>query len=277
MQEVNAQECRSMRKKRRHCPRLAIRKPQGLPPASAAVRAWVVLLPLLTAGCFQALLPQGPSSTLAFTCALLDPAQADAVVVESWLGPDASLDAKPLLDRLAAVLADLSGRPASAFSVSERGGPPIPAGGWTREALAAEGQGYLRQRTVTLRVLWVGSMAETATGTVAAPGTVVVAVDSVAAGAQLLGRSVPEVALAVLLHHAGHALGLVNQGVPVQDPDIQDREGPPGHERDPAAVLNAAWDDARTLSWAGNATYDGFGAADRADWAAARAPGGVCT
>ncbi|HUR64082.1 MAG TPA: hypothetical protein VM241_06350 [Candidatus Thermoplasmatota archaeon] len=243
------------------------------------MRPWtvvVVLLPLLTAGCFQ-LLREGPSTTLGFTCAVLDPAQADAVVVESWLGPDVRLNATPVLARLVEVLAGLSGRSLSAFSIAQREGPAVPAGGWDRVRLAAEAGPYLGQRTVTLRVLWVGSMAEPATGFVARPGTVVVALDSVMAGAQQVGRPVEPVALAVLLHQVGHALGLVNQGVPVQDPDIQEREGPAGHDRDPAAVLNAAWDDARTLAWAGNATYDHFGAADRADWAAARGPGGVCT
>jgi hypothetical protein len=241
------------------------------------VRAWVLVLPLLTAGCFQALLREGPSSTLGFTCAVLDPAQDDAVVLESWVAPDATVDVGPAVARLAAVLANVTGRAPATFSVVRQTGPAAPEGGWTRERLAAEAQPYLRQRTVTLRILWVDSMAEPATGFVAAPGTVVVALDSVAAGALLVGRPVGQVALAVLLHQVGHALGETNLGVPVQDPDIQDREGPAGHDRDPASVLNAAWDDARTLAWAGNATYDGYGAADLADWAAARQPGGVCT
>src|SRR5439155_1200292 len=112
---------------------------------------------------------------------------SDAVVVESWVGPDVRLNVTPVLGQLAAVLGNVTGRGAGVVSVVERDGPPVPEGGWTREALAAQAQPYLRQRTVTLRVLWVGSMA-----------------------------------------------------------------------------------------WAANATYDGFGAADRADWAAARGPGGVC-
>lgn len=243
------------------------------------MRAWVLVLlapPLLTAGCFEALLREGTGSTLAFTCALMDPARSDAVVVESWLAPEASLNVTPLLARLVAVLADLTGRDPGVFSVSERHGPAAPEGGWNRSRLAAEAQPFLRSRVVTLRILWVASMAEPATGMVAGPGMVVVALDSVAAGAQLVGRPAGQVALAVLLHQVGHALGQVNEGIPVQDPGIQGREGPPGHAPDPAAVLNAAWDDARTLEWAGNATYDGFGAADLADWAAARRPGGVC-
>ncbi|HEX2065597.1 MAG TPA: hypothetical protein VHI93_02185, partial [Candidatus Thermoplasmatota archaeon] len=233
------------------------------------MRAWAALLPLLTAGCFHALLP-GPSSTLAFTCAVLDPAQADSIVVESWQGPGVTLDVAPLLARVADVLANASGRSPAAFSVAVREGPPVPEGGWTRDSLAAQGGPFLRQRAVTLRVFWVASLGEPATGLVATPGHVAVALDSVAAGAQRVGRAVPDVALGVLLHQVGHALGLVNQGVPVQDPDIQEREGPPGHHRDTAAVLHAAWDDARTLAWAANATYDGYTAADLADWAAAR-------
>jgi hypothetical protein len=231
---------------------------------------------LLTAGCFQALLRE-TGSTLSFTCALLDPAVADAVVVESRIAPGGMLNVTPILARLAVVLGEVTGRDARAISVVQGEGPPEPPGGWNRSRLAAEAQPFLRSRVATLRILWVASMAEPATGMVAGPGTVVVALDSVLAGAQLVDRPPGEVALAVLLHQVGHALGEVNRGVPVQDPDIQEREGPPGHDRDPAAVLNVAWDDARTLAWEGNATYDHFSAPDLADWAAARRPGGVCT
>jgi hypothetical protein len=241
------------------------------------VRAWLVLLPLLTAGCFQAILQAPGSSTLGFTCALMDPVQADGVVVESWLDPRSGMDVRPLAEGLLPVLANLSGRPSSAFSVRHEVGPAPPAGGWNRTNLAGAASSFIHGRTVVLRIQWVESMAEEATGLVAGPGNVVVALDSVQAAASRLGRPPATVAFAVLLHQVGHALGATNQGIPIQDPDIQEREGPPGHDKDPASVLNAAWDDARTATWSDNSTYDRFPAPDLADWAAARAPGGVCT
>ena len=179
--------------------RARFRKRQALLPASRRVRlAWAVLLPLLTAGCFQALLREGPSSTLGFTCAAMDPVHADGLLVQSWTAPGLAFNATPALARLAPLLVNLTGRPPSAIQVEDRAGPAVPAGGWNRTLLAAQAQPFLRQRTVTLRILWVDSMAETATGFVAGPGTVVVAVDSVAAAAARTERPLPAVALGVL-------------------------------------------------------------------------------
>jgi hypothetical protein len=239
--------------------------------------AGVLLVPLLLSGCFQAILREGPRSTLDFTCALMDSVQDDRIVVESWRAAEVDLNVTPILRHLVAILANLTGRDPGLFSVDERAGPDVPPGGWNRSRLAQAAGPYLRQRTVTLAVFWVASVGEWGpTGFLVAPGTVAVAMDNVAAGSARIGRPVAAVAQAVLLHEVGHALGQTNQGIPVQDPDIQDREGPPGHDRDPASVLHDAWDDAFKLAWAGNATYDGYPAPDLADWAAARSPGGVC-
>jgi hypothetical protein len=251
-------------------------------PAWPVVRPWavvVVLGPLLLSGCFQALLREGPSTTLSFTCALMDPAQDDAIVVQSFLAPTApsSLGIGAILGRLVTVLSNLTGRPPSIFSIDQQAGRDPPATGWNRSLLADQAGGFLRQRTVTFHILWVDSLRETGTGFVAGPGTVVVALDSVAAAADRLGRPLAQVAMGVLLHQVGHALGETNQGVPVQDRRILQREGPPGHDLDPASVLNMAWDDARTVTWAEGTTYDRYPATNVADWAAARSPGGVCT
>ncbi|HUR62330.1 MAG TPA: hypothetical protein VM286_08225 [Candidatus Thermoplasmatota archaeon] len=243
------------------------------------MRAWRALLPLLplvASGCFQALLQAPGSSTLGFACAMMDPVQADGVQVESWIDPRVSLDARPWALRLVGVLANATGRSPSAFAFRHEVGPPPPQDGWNRTNLADAATSFIHGRTVALRILWVESVAEEATGMVAGPGNVVVALDSVQAAALRIGRPVGDVAFAVLLHQVGHAMGATNLGVPVQDPDIQDREGPPGHDKDPASVLNAAWDDARTVTWSDNSTYDRYPAPVLADWAGARGPGGVC-
>jgi hypothetical protein len=236
----------------------------------------LIPLPLLLAGCLQGLPGAGPATTLAFTCAVLDPVQSDSVLVEAWTGSGAGEPWPGVAARVAAALAEATGRP-GAFRAAVREGPPPPEEGWNRTTLQewARGQDTLRQRVATLRLLWQPGEGN-ATGTLLSPGVVLLAPEPVRAAAERLGRPEREVAIAVALHHAGHALGLVNEGVPVQERDIQEREGPPGHDRDPASVFHAGWEDARTALWAANATYDRYPASAAADWRAARQPGGVC-
>ena len=249
-------------------------------PASVPVgRAWAAVpLAVLLSGCLQGLPGGGPATTLAFTCAVLDPVQSDLVVVEWWTGQDASVPEAwaGVAERVAEALGNATGRPL-AFRAITREGPAPPEGGWNRTSLAewAGSQPTLRSRAATLRILWQPGEGN-ATGAPLSAGTVLLFREPVRAAAARLARPEPEVALAVALHHAGHALGLVNAGVPVQERDIQEREGPAQHDRDPASVLHAGWEDARTALWAANATYDRYPSSAAADWRAARAPGGVC-
>lgn len=251
-------------------------KPKTPLPLARTVRLLLAIVPLLLAGCFQDAF-RDPASTLGFACAVLNPALGGEVHIEGWSEPGLP-DLRPLLAKLGRELANATGRADAGFRVTLVDEPARPAAGWNRSALEFWGaRPYLAQGVATLHAGFVGSFGERdATGFVAAPGSVVVAWEGVRAAADRLGRSHEEAAFAVLLHHIGHALGEVNAGIPVQQSDIQDQEAPPGHDKDPASVLHAGWDDARTIVWA-NGTYDRYPATSVRDWTAARAPGGVCT
>ena len=242
--------------------------------AIAAVGAVGALV--LLAGCFSEILPAGPATKLQFICAVLDPDQAERVVVESWDGEGPTVDTAPALLALQAELAHLSARQGD-VSIRHHDGPDAPRGGWNETNLRAwldDRPGTLADE-VRLHVVWVRTLGG-ASVMQPAPGLVAVAEDTVQAGAAHMGRPAADVARAELLHVAGHALGAVNLGLPVQDPDLQERERPAGHDPDPASVLNAGWEDAATMAWAANATYDAWPPALHADWAAAVQPGGVC-
>ncbi|HLF17095.1 MAG TPA: hypothetical protein VI796_06675 [Candidatus Thermoplasmatota archaeon] len=242
-------------------------------------RAALALLPvLLLAGCFSEILTPVPDSVLAFTCAVLDPAVADRVEVEPWSAAGVELDAGRALEALRGELQAITGRPSASVVVfPEREGPTVPSGGWTPERVTSWGQQhvFLEDRSVTLSVFLVPSLGENATGA-SGPGVVALAEDAVEAIADRLDVSPLDVARVVLLHHAGHALGAVNRGIPVQDPTIQVWEGPPGHEPDPASVMNVGWEDADEAAWAPGAGYFAYSDGLRRDWAAATGPQGVC-
>lgn len=239
----------------------------------------VAALALATAGCFSEILPGPPVSTLAFACAAIDPETAERMRIVTYTGEGIVLDLRRPTDALSVQLALVSGRDAGLTSHLVRTLPDEPQGGWNETRLSAwvRDEPFLGRGQVTLRILWLERLGEgNGTGLVAAPGAVVLSQAAIRDGAARLGRGEGDVATAVLLHFAGHALGVTNRGVPVQDPGIQEREGPAGHDADPASVLAFGWEDARTMAWAANATYDRFPDAALADWQAAKAPGGVC-
>lgn len=243
---------------------------------------WVLLaaaLAVAVPGCFSEILPQPPVSTLAFACAAIDPATMPHLRVLTYVGDDVGLQVEAATDVLEAALFNVSGRPPEGISRATLDAPAEPKGGWNESRLAAwvRDQPFVGRGQVTLRVLWVPELSDAhRTGMVPAPGAVVVSQAAVAEAAAATGHTRLEVATAVLLHYVGHALGATNRGIPVQDPDLQEREGPPGHDADPASVLAAGWEDARTVQWAANATYDHWPDAALADWQAARGEHGVC-
>ena len=243
-----------------------------------ALSVIAALLALALPGCFSEILPAPPVSTLAFACAVIDPTETPRVHIVSS-ADDVTLDTAPALAALAAELVRISGRDPEAVTIGSRDAPPQPRNGWNETRLAdwARDQPFLARTTVTVHVLWLATFSpEHQLAIVPAPGAVVVAQDAVREAAARLGRPEADVARAALLHAAGHALGVTNRGIPVQDPDLQERESTPGHDADPASALAAGWDDARTATWAANATYDRYPDAALADWQAARGPDGVC-
>lgn len=255
-----------------------MRSLEGKPPSPDVRTALALTLAAAAlAGCFSEVLPAGPLTKLQFICAALDPQEADRLVVESWVAASVDLDVEDAQRALVAALGRLGAREGGII-LRQQDGPAEPADGWNATRLRAwhDDRPFASGNEVHLRVLWVSTLGNGRSILEPAPGLVAISQDAVREGAVRMGVGENDVARAVLLHAAGHALGAVNRGVPVQDPDIQEREGPPGHDPDPASVLHAGWEDAATMAWAADATYDSYSAALRADWAAAVQPGGVC-
>src|ERR1041385_4246989 len=229
----------------------------------------------LTAGCFDEVFPVPPGTGMAFICAVLDRHDAKTVALQSWVGKGVDLERQPALDALRAQVEAMSGRDDAHVKFTNRTGPPEPKAGWNESTVQtwSLGEPYQVRSLVNLRILWVDSLGDgNLTGMAPAPGTIALSQLGIERGAAHLGIDEATTARIVLLHFAGHALGVVNQGIPVQDPDLQEREGPASHEPDPASVMNVGWEDARTMTWAPNATYDAYSAPLHADWAAALLP-----
>lgn len=244
---------------------------------------WTVLgavaLAVASAGCFSEILPGEPVSTLAFACAAIDPLTAPRLRIVTYAGEGIDLHTSASMRVLAERMGEISGRDGDAITVLIGDAPDEPERGWNESRLETwvRDEPFLGRGQVTLRILWLETFGDgTQSGLVPAPGAVVLSQQAITAGAARIGHGPEEVATAVLLHFIGHALGVTNRGVPVQDPDLQEREGPAGHDADPASVLAVGWDDAWTMAWAANATYDHYPAAVLADWQAAKEPGGVC-
>lgn len=255
---------------------------KGRPPwpvvrGSLVLLGAVLLLVPSLSGCVSAILPTRPATGLEFACAVLDPEEAERVVVHAWVGDDVTTDVRPAHQSFGLVLGSLGARQGG-LGLRWHDGPRGPPEGWNATSLREWADDLAPEfgDEVQLHVVWAATLPDGASSLVAAPGVVAISDQAVREGASRLGVPAPDVARAVLLHVAGHALGTVNQGIPVQDADLQAREGPAGHDPDPASVLNAAWEDAATMRWAENATYAAYGPALLDDWAAAVRPGGVC-
>lgn len=250
--------------------------------ATGNLLAAALVVALGLSGClsgFSEVLPAPNVSNLAFACAVLDADGVERVRLASY--QDASEpDRSDALAALAAELAILADRSPGSISIAYRGLPEAPAEGWNTTTLGdwARDSSFLARNLVTLRILWLTTLDHhDQVGIVPAPGAVALSGTAIEAAALRLNRSNDDVARAALLHFAGHALGVTNRGIPVHDPDLQVREGTAGHDADPASVLAAGWEDARSVVWVANATYDRYPGAAHADWQAARGPDGVCT
>lgn len=171
--------------------------------------------------------------------------------------PDAPREA---LDLLADELSLAGGRDRASISIQTRQ--------WTTDAQTkAELAGQVPssfldnpQRAV-LRIYWFNGT--DGTGGVVKPGTIALFANQLPLG--------ENASRGTLLHHAGHALGLVNLGIPMQ----QNHEAPPphhGHVTDAQAVMQ--WGFEIPGYALANAPYDSYGPAIRADLAGAVK--GVC-
>jgi hypothetical protein len=210
--------------------------------------ASAVVLAVLVSGCVDALgAPQGPN----LPQALLWSRTSTVIVVEVDVVPGHGPD-PGALDLLRATLQNVTGKP-----VAVAGPTPIaPQGGDYRESDLVRihrqtaffaPDGYLQNGQAVLHVLYLDGALRSDAGdrhtlgrTLLQDGLVVVFRDAYSHAYRLhngteWASASSEMDRHVLLHEAGHALGLVGNGVP----QVRDHADPhsPGHSRYPESVM----------------------------------------
>lgn len=247
----------------------------GVLLAAAVHRAVVVLgTCLLLSGCLADVLVPDPLTTVGFTCLAMDP-EGPPLDIIVFVAQGLDYDPVAPVTALQQELSRASGREGDRIGREIRV-VSTPEGGWDEDAMDqwAGDQITGDRRGVALHVLWVDQAeAPHATGGPIGAGKVVVVHDEVRAGAHATGAGVDDVAAAVLLHHTGHALGMVNNGVPIQDNDLAKRENPPQHDPSPGSVMHAGWHNAKSMP---NVTTERYGDEMVRDWKAIVAPEGMC-
>jgi hypothetical protein len=215
-----------------------------VPGARLAV---TVAVAVLASGCFDALgANQGPT----LPQALLLPGASSVIVVEV----DAVSDRAPrpeALELLRKTLEEVTGKP-----VALAGPTAIPSQGGRyresdlvrihRETAFFSADGYLQHGQAVLHVLYLDGQLRsdgdrhTLGRTILSEGLIVVFRDRYSQAYRLLNGTewadaAGEMDRHVLLHEAGHALGLVGNGVP----EVRDHSDPgsPGHSRYPESVM----------------------------------------
>lgn len=210
-----------------------------------------------------------------FSCAVLSDGDYPALLVRVEKDPAVRYSVAGPVGHLREVVANHSEKALEAIELEIRVGFVPPEGGWTEEALADQAERHsfkAGRNVVVLTIWWTEGPLGAGTGTVLAPGLVVLAQDAITAKAAATGFPGEGVARAVLLHHVGHALGQVNDGIPMQ----QDHEGSAKHGSDITSVMHPTWHDAGPFPEPLAAPPEEYPAAVAVDWAAARAEGGVC-
>ncbi len=242
-----------------------------------SVRVLVVLslmLGLTLSGCVTELLTSEEETTRNVACAVIAPQLGRDVLFA--LHREGGVQRVPLESMwlLAQAFGD-AGFGTDRFQVSEAELLP-DNDAWTlaRMQTWAESVTVLEDERVTIRILWVEAFAdEGPTTLVVSPGIVAVSEAAVVAGAARLEQSEDYLARVLLLHVVGHALGTVNQGIPLNGTDVSAQEGPAGHEPALDSVMHAGWDRVATMPRT-NAPYDGYSELVLDDWRAASR--GVC-
>lgn len=234
----------------------------------------VLLVSITGSGCVAELVGPGELTSQQFACEVLtnDRVRIQVLVEDATALSEAGV--APLRAELQRVAAD--GLPGGR-DVDVRFDTRRAQGAWTDSRLADEAQRVpvLQAGTVTARVYWLQSHEEPhRTLANVGPGIVAVFEEPVWRAAAARNASADDVAAVVLLHAFGHALGVVNDGIPVVERSIGNREGPPKHDWDPASVMSVHWHHADTMQWT-EGTAPAWPASAHADWAFA-AREGVC-
>lgn len=233
------------------------------------MRVWTLVAIVVMPGCVSDLLGPPEVTTRTVTCAVLAPDMQVRVVQH------APSDAVPAEVRDAAVQAwmqemvGVTGKTDDDF-VSDAAEGPDHDGPWDMQALRPwlRGQRVLETGQVYLRVLWVDLLPEQRAVEPLSPGVVLINTTAWTL-AVTVGHDGQALARGLLYHGLGHALGVVNRGVPIQQAGGASREEPQHHE--PGGVMSAQW---HHLPLPRNAT--GYSEALVADWRHAQTSQAVC-
>lgn len=214
----------------------------------------VVLCAPLMSGCVAELLSDDEQSVRNVACAVLVPERAERwTLVLHPDGIDVSLAVEALVHEVT-----LAGRsPESVRVVTEDPVEDLEAWAGTRDVLGSD---------VTTHMAIVSGLDASTLHPI--PGVWVLSREAIEQGAEATGRSEAELARILLLHVAGHGLGVVNAGLPMQGPNITGREGPMHHEPRPDSVLSSQWHHVSTMPKS-QAAYDRYSDDVRADLAGA--------
>ncbi len=211
------------------------------------MRVSVAVIALLLSGCVTELLATPSLDARGLACQAFD-GETKVRIIHHGDGP-------PIDDMSADWIVDVSrvlGEDGSRFSWSTGSSPKEPLDAWVAD-LGVMG------KTLRLHVVWLPDL-DGDTVAVLAPG--VVGINTTAAD--------PVSARGLLFHGLGHALGVVNMGVPLHDADGPSREAPAGHM--PGTAMSNAWH--RVEDFPRNVT--GYADATIMDWQAAVADPAVC-
>lgn len=217
---------------------------------ASLVRLAAVVCIVLLSGCVSELLGAEAQTTRNVACAVLSEARSpEAVVVVHGTGLEGAVAG------LLSEWTNATGR--TSFVVRWMPVPSLPLEELVRTLPGLE-------EDVALQVVVVPDLPDDATGVLARPGLVAISQAALDAGAP---------AGPLLLHFAGHAIGLVNAGVPLSTTSTAAREAPMHHEPSPQSVMHVGWHHIGTMPKT-SAAYNRYSDALRDDMSAAAT--GVC-
>ncbi len=229
-----------------------------------------MLLPLLLGGCIADIIAPPQDTTRNFACGAINPeryARLDLILLEEQ---GMAFDLLPSLELLAARLAQHTPREATSIFMLRDDAPTMDDRQLETVQEAFADQSFTSRGRIVLRVVMleqIDGLDDVAT--VLRPGIVAVSAANLRDAATNLGIDRDQLAPWVVLHYAGHALGVVNDAIPMQE----NHEGLPKHEANPDSVMHPSWHDPSSRTQVPPGPPD-YSAAVVADWQGAIE--GVC-
>lgn len=235
----------------------------------ARVLAVALLLPLL-GGCIADIIAPPQDTTRNFACGVLNPERYDRFDLILLEEHGMALDLLPALGVLADRLDQHTPRQLNSIYMLRDSLPE--ARSWTPDELleAYGGEGFTTRGRILLHVMIVERIDDVAeVGVILQPGLVAFSAAAIRNASAELGVPRGDLVPWVVLHYAGHALGVVNAGIPMQE----NHEGLPKHEADPDSVMHHTWHNPSTRPSVPPGLPD-YSPAVVDDWQAS--VGGVC-